>query len=79
MSYRLDVVASVMPDNPHSGAPVRGHRAGGSRDLPALRHPVQRGLVAKQSGTVVRKIVKLALPPKDRGVGSKRADERVAA
>ncbi len=41
--------------------------------------PYNTGSLPKQFGTVVRKIVKLALPPKDRGIESKRADERVAA
>jgi NADPH-dependent stearoyl-CoA 9-desaturase len=42
--------------------------------------PYNSGSLPKQFGTVVRKIVKLALPPKDRSsIGSKRADEPVAA
>jgi NADPH-dependent stearoyl-CoA 9-desaturase len=42
--------------------------------------PYNSGSLPKQFGTVVRKIVKLALPPKDRvSAGPKRADERVAA
>jgi fatty acid desaturase len=42
--------------------------------------PYNSGSLPKQFGTVVRKIVKLALPPKDRNIGTKpkRADERVA-
>ena len=42
--------------------------------------PYNSGSLPRQFGTVVRKIVKLALPPKDRGsTEPKRADERVAA
>jgi len=41
--------------------------------------PYNSGSLTKQFGTVVRKIVKLALPPKDRSFESKRAEERVAA
>jgi len=41
--------------------------------------PYNSGSLPQQFATVVRKIVKLALPPKDRGIESKRADERVAA
>ena len=41
--------------------------------------PYNSGSLPRQFGTVVRKIVKLALPPRDRGIESKRADERVAA
>jgi NADPH-dependent stearoyl-CoA 9-desaturase len=41
--------------------------------------PYNAGSLPRQFGTVVRKIVKLALPPKDRGIESKRANERVAA
>jgi NADPH-dependent stearoyl-CoA 9-desaturase len=41
--------------------------------------PYNSGSLPKQFGTVVRKIIKLALPPTNRGVESKRADERVAA
>jgi fatty acid desaturase len=42
--------------------------------------PYNSGSLPKQFGTVVRKIVKLALPPKDRGVDAKPKDrERVAA
>jgi fatty acid desaturase len=40
--------------------------------------PYNSGSLPRQFGTVVRKIVKLALPPRDRGIESKRADERVA-
>ena len=42
----------------------------------AIGIPYNAGSLPKQSGTVIRRIVKLALPPKDRGVESKRADER---
>ncbi|MGC2376883.1 MAG: acyl-CoA desaturase [Mycobacterium sp.] len=42
--------------------------------------PYNSGSLPKQFGTVVRKIVKLALPPTDRGVNTKPKDrERVAA
>ena len=41
--------------------------------------PYNSGSLPKQFSTVVRKIIKLALPPRGRGVESKRADERVAA
>jgi NADPH-dependent stearoyl-CoA 9-desaturase len=42
--------------------------------------PYNSGSLPRQFGTVVRKIVKLALPPKDRlSARPKRADERVAA
>ena len=41
--------------------------------------PCNSGSLPRQFATVVRKIVKLALPPKGRGIESKRADERVAA
>ena len=42
--------------------------------------PYNSGSLPKQFGTVVRKIVKLAFPPKDRSsAGPKPADERVAA
>jgi NADPH-dependent stearoyl-CoA 9-desaturase len=42
--------------------------------------PYNSGSLPRQFGTVVRKIVRLALPPKDRlSTGPKRADERVAA
>jgi linoleoyl-CoA desaturase len=40
--------------------------------------PYNSGSLPKQFGTVVRKIVKLALPPKDRNIGTKES-ERVAA
>jgi linoleoyl-CoA desaturase len=41
--------------------------------------PYNSGSLPEQFASVVRKIVKLALPPKGRGIESKRADERVAA
>jgi NADPH-dependent stearoyl-CoA 9-desaturase len=42
--------------------------------------PYNSGSLPRQFATVVRKIVKLALPPKDpASTGTKRADERVAA
>jgi linoleoyl-CoA desaturase len=41
--------------------------------------PYNSGSLPEQFATVVRKIVKLALPPKGRGIESKRADQRVAA
>jgi NADPH-dependent stearoyl-CoA 9-desaturase len=41
--------------------------------------PYNAGSLPKQFGTVVRKIIRLAVPPKDRGIESKRADERIAA
>jgi NADPH-dependent stearoyl-CoA 9-desaturase len=41
--------------------------------------PYNSGSLPRQFATVVRKIANLALPPKDRGIESKRADERVAA
>ena len=40
--------------------------------------PYNSGSLPRQFATVVRKIVNLGLPPKDRGIESKRADERVA-
>jgi len=41
--------------------------------------PYNSGSLPRQFATVVRKIVKLALPPKNRDAKPKRADERVAA
>jgi linoleoyl-CoA desaturase len=41
--------------------------------------PYNSGSLPEQFASVVRKIVKLALPPKGRGIESKRADQRVAA
>jgi fatty acid desaturase len=41
--------------------------------------PYNSGSLPRQFGTVVRKIVKLAFPPKNRGAELKRADRPVAA
>ncbi|MDT7740486.1 MAG: NADPH-dependent stearoyl-CoA 9-desaturase, partial [Mycobacterium sp.] len=40
--------------------------------------PYNAGSLPKQFGTVVRKIVKLALPPKDRGVDTKPKERQLA-
>jgi linoleoyl-CoA desaturase len=41
--------------------------------------PYNSGSLPRQFGTVVRKIAKLAFPPKNRGAELKRADQPVAA
>ena len=57
----------LFPDIPaHRHAEIS---AGGAGDLRALRHSLQQGPAAEQFATVVRKIVKLALP----GLASPRA------
>ena len=44
----------------------------------AIGIPYNAGSLPKQFGTVVRKIVKLALPPKDRGVDTKPKERQLA-